>query len=67
MPPNIASNPKAASGGSVTIYMQPTSLNLNWLPPSGSIAGMTPLMRLYCPSKDALDGTWSPPPAVEVL
>ena len=63
-------NPKANSDGSVTIYMQPTSpgsdKEINWLPSSGSISTMTPLMRLYWPLPPALDGTWTPPPAVEV-
>ena len=63
-------NPKANSDGSVTIYLQPTSLGadkeLNWIPTSGSIPMMTPLMRLYWPLPPALDGRWNPPPAVEV-
>jgi hypothetical protein len=63
-------HPKANADGSVTIYMQPTSpgadLEINWLPTSGSIPTMTPLMRLYWPLPEALDGTWTPPPAVEV-
>jgi hypothetical protein len=63
-------NPKADSDGSVTIYMQPTSpgadKEINWLPTSGSIPMMTPLMRLYWPLPIALDGTWTPPSAVEV-
>jgi hypothetical protein len=62
-------NPKANSDGSVTIYLQPTSpgadKEVNWLPTSGSIPMMTPLMRLYWPLPAALDGTWTPPPAVE--
>jgi hypothetical protein len=64
-------NPKAAADGSVTIYMQPTSpgadLEVNWLPTSGSIPTPTPLMRLYWPLPAALDGTWHPPSAVEVM
>jgi hypothetical protein len=63
-------NPKANSDGSVTIYMQPTSpgadKEINWLPTTGSIPMMTPLMRLYWPLPPALNGTWTPPPAVEV-
>jgi hypothetical protein len=64
-------NPKIASDGSLTIYLQPTSpgpdLETNWLPSSASIPGVTPLMRLYWPLAQALKGgTWSPPPAVEV-
>jgi hypothetical protein len=63
-------NPKTNSDGSVTIYMQPTSpgadLERNWLPSSAKIPGMTPLMRLYWPLPDALNGKWVPPPAVEV-
>ena len=63
-------NPKANSDGSVTIYLQPTSLGadkeLNLIPTSGSIPMMTPLMRLYWPLPPALDGRWNPPPAVEV-
>jgi hypothetical protein len=64
-------NPKIASDGSLTIYLQPTSpgsdLEINWLPSSPSIPGVTPLMRLYWPLPPALEGgKWSPPPAVEV-
>jgi hypothetical protein len=63
-------NPKFSSDGSLTIYFQPTSpgadLEINWLPTSGSIPAMTPLMRLYWPLPDALNGTWTPPPLVEV-
>jgi hypothetical protein len=64
-------NPKIANDGSLTIYLQPTSpgsdLEINWLPSSPSIPGVTPLMRLYWPLPSALEGgTWSPPPAVEV-
>jgi hypothetical protein len=63
--------PKLNDDGSLTIYMQPTSpgadKELNWLPSSGSIPTPTPLMRLYWPLAPALDGTWSPPPAVEVM
>src|SRR5271170_1441387 len=63
-------NPKANADGSVTIYMQPTSpgagKEINWLPTTGSIPMMTPLMRLYWPLPPALDGTWNPSPAVEV-
>jgi len=63
--------PKAAADGSVTIYMQPTSpgadLEINWLPTSASIPTPTPLMRLYWPLAAALDGTWYPPSAVEVM
>lgn len=63
-------NPKVSPDGSVTIYFQPTSpgkdLEINWLPSSGSIGAMTPLMRLYWPLKPALDSTWTPPPMVEV-
>ena len=62
-------NPKANSDGSVTIYMQSTSpgtdKETNWLPTSGSIAMMTPLMRLYWPLPAALNGNWNSPPAVE--
>jgi hypothetical protein len=62
--------PKLNSDGSLTIYMQPTSpgkdKEINWLPTTGSIPMMTPLMRLYWPLPPALDGTWSPPPPVEV-
>jgi hypothetical protein len=64
-------NPKLNDDKSLTIYMQPTSpgadKELNWLPSSGSIPTPTPLMRLYWPLAPALDGTWSPPPAVEVM
>jgi hypothetical protein len=64
-------NPKVNSDGSLTIYMQPTSpgkdKEINWLPSSGSIPTPTPLMRLYWPLPTALDGTWNPPPMVEVL
>jgi hypothetical protein len=63
-------NPKTNSDGSLTIYLQPTSpgadKEINWLPTSGSIPMMTPLMRLYWPLPPALDGRWNPPPAVEV-
>jgi len=63
-------NPKLSSDGSLTIYLQPTSpgadKEINWLPTSGSIPMMTPLMRLYWPLPPALDGRWDPPPAVEV-
>jgi hypothetical protein len=63
-------NPKTESDGSVTIYMQPTSpggdLEINWLPTSGSNLRMTPMMRLYWPLPNVLDGTWEPPPVVEV-
>jgi hypothetical protein len=42
-------------------YMQPTSpgadLEINWLPTSGSILAMTPLMRLYWPLPQAMNGT----------
>jgi hypothetical protein len=62
--------PKFNADGSLTIYMQPTSpgadLEINWLPTSGSIPAMTPLMRLYWPLPEAMNGTWAPPPAVEV-
>jgi hypothetical protein len=62
--------PKLASDGSLTIYLQPTSpgadLEINWLPSSPSIPDLTPLMRLYWPLPPALDGTWTPPTAVEV-
>jgi hypothetical protein len=64
-------NPKEDPDGSVTIYMQPESpgaeLEINWLPTSASIPTPTPLMRLYWPLPTALDGTWLPPPAVEVI
>ena len=64
-------NPKANADGSVTIYMQPTSpgadKQINWLPTTGSISMVTPLMRLYWPLPNALNGAWSPPPVVEVL
>lgn len=64
-------DPKANPDGSVTIYMQPDSpgagLETNWLPSSASIPTPTPLMRLYWPLPAALDGTWTPPPVVEVL
>ena len=63
-------NAKTNNDGSLTIYMQPTTpgadKEINWLPTSGSIPMMTPLMRLYWPLPAALDGTWTPPPAVEV-
>jgi len=63
-------NAKTNIDGSLTIYMQPTSpgadKELNWIPTSPSIPMMTPLMRLYWPLPPALDGHWSPPPAVEV-
>jgi len=63
-------NPKPNADGSLTIYLQPTSpgvnKEINWLPPSPSIPAPTPLMRLYWPLPPALDGTWTPPPAVEV-
>jgi hypothetical protein len=39
---------------------------INWLPTSGSIPMMTPLMRLYWSLPNALDGTWTPPSAVGV-
>jgi hypothetical protein len=62
--------PKPNADGSLTIYMQPTSpgadKELNWIPTSGSIPALTPLMRLYWPLPPVLDGTWSPPPAVVV-
>jgi hypothetical protein len=64
-------NPKLDADGSLTIYIQPTSpgadKEINWLPSSASIPSPTPLMRLYWPLPRALDGTWTPPPAVEVL
>jgi hypothetical protein len=63
-------NPKTNKDGSVTIYMQPASpgadLELNWLPTSGGIPALTPLLRLYWPLPEVLNGTWAPPPAVEV-
>ena len=63
-------NPKKNSDGSLTIYLQPTSpgadKEINWIPTTASIPMMTPLMRLYWPLPPALDGTWNPPPAVEV-
>lgn len=63
-------NPKLNADGSLTIYLQPTSpgadKEINWLPTSGSIPSMTPLMRLYWPLPPVLNGTWTPPPAVEV-
>jgi DNA sulfur modification protein DndE len=64
-------NPKIADDGSLTIYMQPTSpgkdLETNWLPSSATATGaLTPLMRLYWPLPPALNGEWTPPPAVEV-
>ena len=63
-------NPKTGRDGSVTIYLQPTNpgpeLEMNWLPSSASIPRVTPLLRLYWPLTPVLDGTWSPPPAVEV-
>jgi hypothetical protein len=63
-------DPKANSDGSLTICLQPTSSGadkeINWLPTNGSIAMMTPLMRLYWPFRPALDGRWHPPPAAEV-
>lgn len=63
-------NPKANADGSTTIYMQPTSpgadKEINWLPTAPNIPMMTPLMRLYWPLPPALNGTWTPPPAVEV-
>jgi hypothetical protein len=63
-------NPKTDGDGSLTIYFQPTSpgadLEINWLPTSGSIPAMTPLMRLYWPLPEALSGTWVPPPVVEI-
>jgi hypothetical protein len=65
-------NPKAASDGSVTIYMQPESpgadLETNWLPSGANAPGaLTPLMRLYWPLARALSGEWTPPAAVEVI
>jgi hypothetical protein len=63
-------NPKTNKDGSVTIYMQPASpgadLELNWLPTSGGIPALTPLLRLYWPLPEVLNGKWAPPPAVEV-
>lgn len=63
-------NPKKNSDGSITIYMQPTSpgagKEINWLPTSATIPTPTPLMRLYWPLKPVFNGTWTPPPAVEV-
>jgi hypothetical protein len=63
-------NPKLNPDGSLTIYLRPTSpgadKEINWLSTSGSIPAPTPLMRLYWPLPPALDGTWAPPPAVEV-
>jgi hypothetical protein len=51
-------------------YMQSTSpgadKGISWLPTSASIPMMTPLMRLYWPLPNALDGTWTSPSAVEV-
>jgi hypothetical protein len=65
-------NPKVASDGSLTIYMQPENpgadLEVNWLPSSAKSTGaLTPLMRLYWPLAPAMNGEWSPPPAVEVV
>ncbi|KIG16523.1 putative exported protein [Enhygromyxa salina] len=54
--------------GSITFYVQNESpgsaLEPNWLPaPSG---GFYMAMRLYYPDQTALDGEWTPPPAVLV-
>jgi hypothetical protein len=64
-------NPQLNPDGSLTIYIQPTSpgpdKESDWLPSSGSIPAVIPRMRLYWPLQPALDGTWTPPPAVEVV
>lgn len=54
--------------GSLDIYIQHDSPGLdkesNWLPaPRGPLSIV---MRLYSPRKEALDGTWSPPPVKSV-
>jgi hypothetical protein len=63
-------NPKFDGDGGITVYIQPTSpgtdLEINWLPSSATVPGMTPLMCIYSPLPATLDDTWSPPPAVEV-
>jgi hypothetical protein len=64
-------NPKVADDGSVTISMQPTSPCRTWrqtgfpvLPPSPT---PTPADAPLLAAEAALDGTWFPPPAVEVM
>jgi hypothetical protein len=54
--------------GSLDIYIQHDSPGLdkesNWLPsPSGP---MSIVMRMYSPRREALDGTWVPPPIMRV-
>src|SRR5262249_2883357 len=51
--------------GSLDIYVQSDSpgadKEANWLPaPNGAPFSLT--MRIYSPRREALDGTWSPPP-----
>jgi hypothetical protein len=53
--------------GSVVIVLQgdePTEDDVNWLPTPN--AGFRLNLRLYGPSKAALDGDWTPPPTVKV-
>lgn len=56
------------ANGSLDIYIQHDSPGLdkesNWLPaPRGPLSI---IMRLYSPRREALDGTWSPPPVKKV-
>jgi hypothetical protein len=50
--------------GSLDIYLQRDNpgpdKEANWLPAPEGAMGLT--MRLYAPRKNALDGTWNPPP-----
>ena len=54
--------------GSLDIYIQHDSPGLdeesNWLPAPREPFSLT--MRLYSPRREALDGTWSPPPVKKV-
>jgi hypothetical protein len=59
---------KYAADGSLTIYIQvdppPQAQRANWLPaPSGDFSLY---VRAYWPKLPILDGSWTPPPAVQV-
>ena len=51
--------------GSLDIYIQAgtpgADRESNWLP-SPTSGAMGPILRIYSPRSEALDGTWTPPP-----